>query len=83
MIQCNEYNKKLSTQKGNFVNTVYGAFIMFFYFIKYPIVIYLGACYFYLDMPSNFIMDILGAISVALILKDIFFPHQKPDNCSQ
>ena len=56
---------------------------MFFYFIKYPIVIFLGANYFYLEIPSNFIMDTLGVISIVLIIKDIFFAHKKPDNCGK
>ncbi len=65
------------------MNTLYGALIMFFYFIKYPVIIYLGICYFYFDIPSNFIMNGLGVISIVLILKDIFYPYKKPDNCSK
>ncbi len=63
------------------MNVVYGATIMFFYFVKYPIVIYLVIHYLYFDLPSNNILDILGVISFVLILKDWFAPHKKPDNC--
>ncbi len=62
---------------------IYGSFIFFFYFIKYPVVIFLPIAYFYLDYPNSIIMNILAGISVVLILKDWFFPQPKPDNCSQ
>ena len=64
------------------LNKIYGSFIFFFYFVKYPVVIYLALAYLYLDMAHNIFMDILGVISVILILKDWFFPHEKPNNCS-
>ncbi len=60
---------------------IYGSFIFFFYFIKYPTVIFLLVAYFYLDYPNNYIMNILGFISMLLIIKDWFFPHEKPTNC--
>jgi hypothetical protein len=65
------------------MNAFYGALIMFFYFIKYPLIVYLGIHYFYLELESNFILDILGIISIILIVKDFIFPHQKPVNCSK
>ncbi len=61
---------------------IYGSFIFFFYFIKYPVVIYLLTSYFYLEITNSLAMYVLGVISVVLILKDIFFPYNKPKNCS-
>lgn len=61
---------------------IYGSLIFFFYFIKYPIVIYLLVSYFYLEVQNSIFMNILGLISLILILKDLFFPCKKPDNCS-
>ena len=49
---------------------LYGSLMIFFYFIKYPIVIYFAINYFYLQLESNFIMDSLVLISIALIVKD-------------
>lgn len=62
---------------------LYGSLIFFFYFTKYPIIIYVIVSYTYLDMPNNIIMNILAIISFILILKDWFLPHKKPDNCSK
>lgn len=66
------------------MNKVYGTFIFFFYFVKYPITIFLPIAYFYLEYPNNLIMNILWGMSVILILKDWFFPHKgcdcKPKN---
>ncbi len=64
------------------MNTFYGALIMFFYFIKYPLVVYLALHHFYLELEPNFILDILGVISVVLIVKDFIYPHQT-ENCSR
>ena len=58
------------------MNKLYGTFIFFFYFFKYPIIGYLVVTYFILDFPHNYIMDILGFVSINLIIKDIFFPHE-------
>ena len=63
------------------MKTIYGTLIFFFYFVKYPIVIYLAITYLYLDFPNNYILNILGFISLSLIIKDWFFPHTKPENC--
>ncbi|HIP13547.1 MAG TPA: hypothetical protein EYG97_01325 [Arcobacter sp.] len=60
---------------------IYGTLIFFFYFIKYPTVIFLPIAYLYLDYPNNYPMDILAFISALLIIKDWFFPHEKPENC--
>ena len=61
---------------------IYGSLIFFFYFIKYPVIIYLLLNYFYLKLENSLIINILGLISLVLILKDLFFPYKKPDNCS-
>jgi hypothetical protein len=63
------------------MNVLYGALIMFFYFIKYPLVVYLGLHHFYLELEPNIILDILGIISIILIAKDFIYPHQKPEDC--
>jgi len=63
------------------LKVIYGTFIFFFYFIKYPIVIFLPVAYLKLDYPNNIVMDILAFISICLIIKDWFFPHKKPTNC--
>ncbi|NQY19737.1 MAG: hypothetical protein HRT40_00275 [Campylobacteraceae bacterium] len=61
------------------MNKLYGTMIFFFYFIKYPLVIFLPILYLYLDYPNDIILNILYFISFALIIKDIFFPL---DNCT-
>ena len=63
------------------MKVIYGTLIFFFYFVKYPIVIFLPIAYFYMNFPNNWIMDILAFISSLLILKDWFFPLEKPNNC--
>lgn len=52
------------------MNKLYGSLIFFFYFFKYPILIYLLICY-YKDIPTHIIMDILGVVSFLLIIKDL------------
>jgi len=64
------------------LNTIYGTLIFFFYFVKYPVVIFLPIAYMQLDYPNSITMNILAFISVCLIIKDWFFPHQKPENCT-
>ncbi len=54
---------------------------MFFYFIKYPVVIYMIVDYFYLHFPPNIFMIILSVISIILIVKDFLYPIPK-DNCT-
>jgi hypothetical protein len=63
------------------MNVIYGTLIFFFYFIKYPLVIFLLVGYLYLDYSNNWILDILAFISLCLIVKDWFFPYEKPTNC--
>lgn len=66
------------------MNKIYGSLIFFFYFVKYPLVIFLPVYYFYLELPNNNILNILFCICVVLIFKDWFFPHEgcdcKPKN---
>ncbi|PLY08550.1 MAG: hypothetical protein C0626_11880 [Arcobacter sp.] len=64
------------------MNKIYGSFIFFFYFVKYPIVIYLTVSYFYLNFPQNIVMHILGVISIILILKDWISLYIKPKKSS-
>ncbi len=61
------------------MNKVYGTLIFFFYFIKYPVVIFLPVGYFYLDYQNNIIMNALWVICVILILKDWFYGYDKSD----
>jgi hypothetical protein len=63
------------------MKVIYGTLIFFFYFIKYPVVIFVPVSYFSLDYPNNSIMNVLWCISLILIFKDWFFPHEKPQNC--
>jgi hypothetical protein len=63
------------------MKVIYGTLIFFFYFIKYPVVIFVPVSYFSLDYPNNSIMNILWCISLILIFKDWFFSHEKPQNC--
>jgi hypothetical protein len=58
------------------MNKVYGSFIFFFYFIKYPVVIGLPILYFYLEAPNNWFLNILWFISSLLIIKDWFFSEK-------
>ena len=55
-----------------FFKKLYGAGIIFFYYIKYPIVIGLPILYYGLDYNHNKIMDILWIYSFILIIKDFF-----------
>ena len=56
----------------SFLKELYGAGIIFFYYIKYPIVIGLPILYYGLDYHHNKIMDILWIYSLILIIKDFF-----------
>ncbi|WP_198305982.1 hypothetical protein [Arcobacter vandammei] len=58
------------------MNKIYGSFIIFFYFLKYPILIYLAICY-YKGFEAGIVMNILGIISIILVFKDIFFRKKK------
>jgi hypothetical protein len=52
---------------------VYGVGIIFFYYIKWLIIIGLPLLYFGLDYKSNVIMNILWFYSVALAIKDFIY----------
>ena len=63
----------MSIKKGkmkSFFRELYGAGIIFFYYIKYPVVIGLPILYYGLDYNHNKIMDILWIYSLILIIKD-------------
>jgi len=52
---------------------IYGVGIIFFYYMKWLIVIGLPLLYFGLDYKSNTIMNILWVYSFLLILKDFIY----------
>lgn len=56
---------------------LYGTLIIFFYFLKYPLVIFLPVAYLYLDYNNNYILDILWVVSLILILKDWFISKKE------
>ncbi len=53
-----------------FLKQLYGTGIIFFYYIKYPIVIGLPILYYGLDYSHNRVMDILWVYSLLLIVTD-------------
>jgi hypothetical protein len=52
---------------------IYGVGIIFFYYMKWLIVIGLPLLYFGLDYKSNTIMNLLWGYSFLLILKDFIY----------
>lgn len=58
-------------------NKLYGTLIFFFYFIKYPVAIFLPIAYLAWEYPNNTIMNILWIICVLLILKDFILKGKK------
>ncbi|NPA04369.1 MAG: hypothetical protein GXO61_05840 [Epsilonproteobacteria bacterium] len=54
-----------------FLRHLYGAGILFFYYIKIPFVIGLPILYFYLDYPRYWVLDVLWLYCLGLIIKDI------------
>jgi hypothetical protein len=58
---------------------LYGTLIIFFYFVKYPLVIFLPIAYMYLNYENNYIMNALWIVSVMLILKDWFYNKKEQD----
>jgi len=52
---------------------IYGVGIIFFYYMKWLIVIGLPLLYFGLDYKSNMVMNILWFYSVGLIVKDFIY----------
>ncbi len=61
------------------MNKIYGSLIFFFYFVKYPLIIFLPVFYFYLGAQNNWVLNIFYFISACLIIKDWFFPNE---NCN-
>jgi hypothetical protein len=51
---------------------LYGAGIIFFYYLKYPILVGWPLLRYILDYPDNIIMDFLWLYCLLLVLKDIF-----------
>ncbi|MCK5855115.1 MAG: hypothetical protein KAG56_07830 [Sulfurovaceae bacterium] len=56
-----------------FLKELYGVGIIFFYYIKWLIVIGLPILYFELDYSSNMVMNLLWFYSFGLILKDFVY----------
>ena len=54
----------------NLLRHIYGAGILFFYYMKWPIVLGLPVLYFYLDYPRYWVLDLLWIYSLGLIVKD-------------
>ncbi len=54
----------------SFFKHLYGAGILFFYYMKWPIVLGLPVLYFYLHYPRNIVLDILWFYCLFLIIKD-------------
>lgn len=58
---------------SQFFKEIYGVGIIFFYYLKWPIVIGLPFLYFGLDYQSNGIMNLLWVYSLGLIIKDFIY----------
>ncbi|MBU1667156.1 hypothetical protein KKC13_01985 [bacterium] len=56
-----------------FLKEIYGVGIIFFYYMKWIIVLGLPLLYFALDYSSNTIMNILWVFSFGLIVKDFVY----------
>ncbi|WP_084274889.1 hypothetical protein [Nitratiruptor tergarcus] len=55
----------------SFLRHFYGAGILFFYYMKWPIVLGLPVLYFYLGYPRYWLLDLLWLYCLGLIIKDI------------
>ncbi|BCD68889.1 hypothetical protein [Nitratiruptor sp. YY09-18] len=53
-----------------FLRHLYGAGILFFYYLKWPVAIGVPVLYLYLHYPRNIFMDLLWLYCVILIIKD-------------
>ncbi len=49
---------------------IYGGIILFFYYMKWPIVIGLPVLYLYLGYERNIFLDVLWVLCIILIIKD-------------
>jgi len=56
-----------------FLKELYGVGIIFFYYLKWPILIGLPILYFGLDYKSNLVMNILWGYSLLLVIKDFIY----------
>ncbi len=56
-----------------FFKELYGVGIIFFYYLKWPIVLGLPLLYFGLDYQHNRVMDLLWGYSLILIIKDFIY----------
>jgi len=67
---------------------LYGAGILFFYYVKWFIALGLPALYFGLDYKRNIILDILWVFCIILIIKDFIYKfilkksYCNSDSCS-
>ena len=52
---------------------LYGAAILFFYYVKWFIAIGIPVLYLQLDYKRNIVMDILWVICIILIIKDFIY----------
>ena len=52
---------------------LYGAGILFFYYVKWFIAIGLPVLYYVLDYKRNYILDILWIFCIILIIKDLVY----------
>ncbi len=57
----------------SFFKEIYGVGILFFYYIKFPLVIGWAILYLAKDYPDNIIMHSLWLYCVILIIKDIIY----------
>jgi len=56
-----------------FFREIYGVGIIFFYYMKWLILIGLPILYFGLEYKSNMVMNILWFYSLALVIKDFVY----------
>jgi hypothetical protein len=67
---------------------LYGAGILFFYYVKWFVAIGVPILYFQLDYKRNYILDILWVWCIILIIKDFIYTfvlkksYCDGDNCS-
>ncbi len=64
---------------------LYGSWILFFHYLKWPIVLGLPILYFELDYRQNIIMNILWVYCLYLViisLRDMYKNRGKPKSCS-
>jgi len=62
------------------MKVIQGSLIMFFYFVKYPMVFFYGVNFFYLQIDFPLSFHIFALLCAILIGKDFLFPHQKSEN---